>query len=217
MNMTIGKAKAKPFLFLVFMVCKLGATQAIGALPALEFGMGFAYARTKVESAATGYHHGWNVSADANWLFRISLEDENLIKAKAEKETSSRVNMIFSPGLHAQFITMSASNWLPDGSRYRAWDSIGIGPELNLGLEFTNSMTMHKNGFLFSMAYLASFSNYTQTTLYSAYNSWVLKVSWNTRIDHNTAFFAALPLEYAFRADGKSILSGLVMGIRYEF
>ncbi len=113
--------------------------------------MGFAYARTKVESAATGYHHGWNVSADANWLFRISLEDENLIKAKAEKETSSRVNMIFSPGLHAQFITMSASNWLSDGSRYRAWDSIGLGPELNLGLEFTNSMTMHKNGFLFSI------------------------------------------------------------------
>jgi hypothetical protein len=214
MYKAIGKAKTKLFFFLVLVFCNLGATQTIGALPVLEFGMGFADAWTKTQSTATGYHNGWNVSAEANWIFRISLDNKDI--HNAGKEIPPPISIILSPGFHAQYIDMSASNWLSDGSCYRAWSAIGLGPELEFGLEFVDSIIVHRS-LLFSVAYLANFSNYTQTTLYSAYNSWLLKVSWNTKIDRGLAFFMALPLEYAFRADGKSILSGLVMGIRYEF
>ena len=215
MDKLIGKARSKVFFFLLLVFCNLSIVLTIGALPALEFSMGFADAWTNTQSTATGYHNGWNFSADAYWLFRISIDNKNL--TKVEEKIPSRVSTILSPGLHVQYISMSASNWLSDGSRYRAWSAIGLGPELEFGLEFLDSIMMHKNSLLFSMAYLANFSNYTQTTLYSAYNSWLLKVSWNTKIDRGPAFFAALPLEFAFRADGKSVLSGLVMGIRYEF
>ncbi len=214
MHKAIGKARSKVLFFLLLLFSNLSTALTIGALPALEFGMGFADAWTNTQSTATGYHNGWNVSAEANWIFRISLDNKDI--HNAGKEIPPPISIILSPGFHAQYIDMSASNWLSDGSCYRAWSAIGLGPELEFGLEFVDSIIVHRS-LLFSVAYLANFSNYTQTMLYSAYNSWLLKVSWNTKIDRGLAFFMALPLEYAFRADGKSILSGLVMGIRYEF
>jgi len=215
MHKAIGKARSKVLFSLLLLFSNLSTALTIGALPTLEFGMGFANAWTNTQSTTTGYHKGWNVSAEANWIFRISIDNKDI--HNAGKEIPPPVSIILSPGFHAQYIDMSASNWLSDGSCYRAWSAIGLGPELEFGLEFVDSIMVHKNSLLFSISYLANFANYTQTTLYSAYNSWILKVSWNTRIDHSTAFFAALPLEYAFRADGKSILSGIIMGIRYEF
>ena len=84
MDKLIGKARSKVFFFLLLVFCNLSIVLTIGALPALEFSMGFADAWTNTQSTATGYHKGWNVSAEANWIFRISIDNKDIHNAGKE-------------------------------------------------------------------------------------------------------------------------------------
>ncbi len=64
---------------------------------------------------------------------------------------------------------------------------------------------------------LGNVANYTQTSLYNAYISWLVRASWELELSKGWALSAALPVEFAYRADGQSIISTINIGVRYAF
>jgi hypothetical protein len=202
MQERIGKMKHTKFAILIAFWGIFGAGRAT-ALPALNFYAGFANAWTSTSTTDMGHHYGWSLSADASWAFHIPLGDET--------------SMLILPGLRGQFIDMAASNWLSDGSRYRAWSAFGLGPELGIGLNTDNFILSRSQTFLVSAAVLGNVTNYTQTSLYNAYISWLVRASWELELSKGWALSAALPVEFAYRADGQSIISTINIGVRYAF
>ncbi len=212
MQTRIGKMKHTKFAILLAFLCILGAGKA-AALPTLDFYAGFTNAWTSLDtstSATMGHHYGWSISADVRWLARrIALDRDTPATATAS------VSILH--GIHGQFIAMDASNWLDDGSRYRAWSALGLGLELGIGLSTSNFILPWSQTFFVSTGVLGNLANYSQTSLYNAYISWLVKASWVLELSKGLALSAALPLEYAFRADGRSIIATLNLGVRYAF
>ncbi|MEN6498909.1 MAG: hypothetical protein ABFC65_00050 [Rectinema sp.] len=213
MQTRIGKMKHTKFAILLAFLCTLGAGKA-AALPALDFYyVGFANAWTSLDTSTSetvGHHYGWSISADLRWVaMRIALDRDTL--------PTAAVSVSILHGIHGQFIAMAASNWLEDGSRYRAWSALGLGPELGIGISTSNFILPWSQTFFVSAGVLGNLANYSQTSLYNAYISWLVKASWALELSKGLAISAALPLEYAFRADGRSIIATLNLGVRYAF
>jgi len=129
--------------------------------------------------------------------------------------------VIVNPGFSLHFYTIEASNWLSDASQYRGWNALGIGPRLGIGIVpslslIGNCMNLDSSMFL-SIGYFANFAHYTQTTLYTGYYSWLLSAEWDLRIRDAVSFSFLIPIEFAKRADGRSIISGFEVGVKYAF
>jgi len=210
MQELVGKMKNTKFVFLMLFLGILGAEKAT-ALPAFNFYAGFANAWTSTSTTDFGYHMGWGLSADASWTIRLPLGGD------ASKTSPAATSILILPGLRGQFIDMAASNWLSDGSRYRAWNAFGIGPELGIGLNTSHFIFSRGQTFLISAAGLANLANYTQTSLYNAYMSWLVKASWELELTKGWAVSTSLPVEFAYRADGQSIIASINIGVRYGF
>jgi hypothetical protein len=212
MRRRIGKMKIVTIALLTALLATVG-TEKVIALPALDLHAGFANAWTNLNgssSDAMGHHCGWSLSADARWVATCVALD----RAAATTSTAS-VSILY--GVRGQYIALAASNWLADGSRYRAWSAFGLGPELGIGLYTSTFILSQGQTFLVAAAVLGNVANYTQTSLYSAYISWLAEVSWALELSKCLALSAAIPLEFAFRADGQSIIAALNLGVRYAF
>jgi hypothetical protein len=208
-----GKMKDTKFVILLLFLSALGA-EKVAALPTLNVAPGFMNAWTNLNSSTTdttGHHMGWSLSADASWPIRLPLGGD--VSAMASPATS----VLILPGLRGQFIDMGASNWLSDGSRYRAWSAFGLGPEVGIGFNINNFIIQRGQTFLVSAALLGNVAHYTQTSLYSAYISWLVEPSWELELNKGWALSASFPVEFAYRADGQSIISGIDIGVRYAF
>jgi hypothetical protein len=205
-----GKMKNTKFVILMLFLGILGAKKA-AALPAFNFYAGFANAWTSTSTTDVGYHVGWNASADVNWNIRV------LLPHSASRIRSSTASILISPGFRGQFLDLAASNWLADGSRYRAWSAFGLGPEIGVGLNISHFGISRGQTFLLSTALLGNVAHYTQTSLYNAYMSWLIKASWDLELKHGWAVSTSFPVEFAYRADGRSIVSGLGIGVKYAF
>jgi hypothetical protein len=210
MQTRIGKMKGIA-LALTVVFCAILEPAAVVATPALDLYAGPASAWTHLNASTSntmGQHYGWGLSVEARWVATCVALD----RAAATTSTAS-VSILY--GVRGQYIALAASNWLADGSRYRAWSAFGLGPELSIGLNTDNVLLSRPQTFLVSAAVLGNLANYTQTSLYSAYISWLAEVSWALELSKCLALSAAIPLEFASRADGQSIIAALNLGVRY--
>jgi hypothetical protein len=156
-----------------------------------------------------GHHCGWSLSADARWVIRLPLD--------GEAQAASATSVLILPGMRGQFVAMAASNWLSDGSRYRAWSAFGLGPELGIGLYTSTFILSQGQTFLLAAAVLGNVANYTQTSLYNAYVSWLVEACWELELAKGWALSTAFPVEFARRADGQSIIATVNLGVRHAF
>ena len=208
-----GKMKHVRFALLILVLSLAGAAE-VSALPAFNFYAGFMNAWTNLNASnldTMGHHLGWGIASDAVWNIEIPL------KTNDSKDATVKTALLVLPGIRAQFIDMGASNWLDDGSRYRAWSAFGLGPELGIGFKVNNFIIKRPQTFQLSAAMLGNVANYTQTSLYNAYLSWLITPSWTLSLNKGWAASASLPLEYACRADGYSVIAGLDIGVHYAF
>lgn len=186
------------------------AAQPGESQPSIELGLGLANAWTETTSSDMGHHWGWNFIADTGWDFSVPL-------GSPQGETQGAVSLSFLPGFRTQILDIGASNWLSDGSRYRAWNAFGFGPELNLGLKISSGRPGYFHRIYVEGAFLANLSNYTNTTLYSAYTSWLVGTGWAMKIDRSWSVGLQIPVEFATRSDGRSVIAGISAGGRYAF
>lgn len=207
---------SKPGLVTAFAILLLYAsTMNVAAQPTLEAQFLYTNAWTWTRTTAVSRHTGFASSFDATWIF--NAKNDSLAANEGP-----RILWLFAVGAHAQFLSEGASAWLSDGSRYRAWNALGIGPKAAIGLELpgillAKKQIAKKQTIFFGVAPIANFSRYTATTLYNAYWSWALKLSWEAEIAHNWAFGISLPVEIAWRSDGTSMISGIGIGLSYAF
>lgn len=180
------------------------------AQPALEAQFLYANAWTWTSATAVSRHTGFASSFDATWVFHLG-------KDSVAAKDSRRISLLFAVGAHAQFVSIGASAWLVDGSRYRAWNALGIGPEAAIGIQLPGILQGKKQAFFFDVAPIANFSRYTDTTLYNAYWSGAIKLSWKAEIAEYWAAGISLPLEIAWRSDGTSVIAGIGVGLSYAF
>jgi len=211
MRKRIGKMKIVTIALLTALLATVG-TEKVIALPALDLHAGFANAWTSLNgssSDAMGHHCGWSLSADARWVIRLPLD--------WKEQAASATSVVILPGMRGQFVAMAASNWLSDGSRYRAWSAFGLGPELGIGLYTSTFILSQGQTFLVAAAVLGNVANYTQTSLYNAYVSWLVEASWELELAKGWALSTAFPVEFAYRADGRSIIATVNLGMRHAF
>ncbi len=211
MRKRIGKMKITTFVLLTALWAFLGIEKVI-ALPALDLHAGFANAWTSLNASTSdtmGHHCGWSLSADARWVIRLPLD--------GDAQAASATSVLILPGMRGQFVAMAASNWLSDGSRYRAWSAFGLGPELGIRLYTSNFILSHGQTFLVAAAVLGNVANYTQTSLYNAYLSWLVEACWELELAKGWALSTAFPVEFAYRADGRSIIATVNLGVRHAF
>jgi hypothetical protein len=211
MRRRIGKMKIVTIALLTALLATVG-TEKVIALPALDLHAGFANAWTSLNgssSDAMGHHCGWSLSADARWVIRLPLD--------GKEQAASATSVLILPGMRGQFVAMAASNWLSDGSRYRAWSAFGLGPELGIGLYTSTFILSQGQTFLVAAAVLGNVANYTQTSLYNAYVSWLVEASWELELAKGWALSTAFPVEFAYRADGRSIIATVNLGMRHAF
>jgi hypothetical protein len=183
--------------------------QEIPAQPTIKLNVGYLNVWTTIAGTDLGHHVGWNVGADARWLFAIPVQ------TRKQESTSAIVSILCIPEIRTQFSSISASNWLSDGSRYRAWNASAFGPELSLGLNIHNFDATLGQTILLSGAFLENFCHYTDTTLYAAYTSWRIGLLWNLELNRKWMIGLDIPIEFATRADGQSIIAGVALGARY--
>jgi len=185
--------------------------QTLPARPTIKLDIGYLNVWTNIAGKDLGHHVGWNVGADAGWFYTLPVH------TKKQESPSSIVSFLCIPEIRAQFSSISASNWLSDGSRYRAWDAWAYGPELSLGVNIHNFSATLGQTILLSGAFLENFCHYTNTTLYTAYTSWRVGLSWSLELDRKWTIGLDVPIEFAARADGQSIIAGVMLGARYAF
>ncbi len=207
MRSDIGKIRAATLIGIIALF-GIYAARGAGAQPLVGLYAGFSNAWTKTPASGMGYHRGWNVVANAGWNFDIPLEAAG---------TAPRTMFAFSlaPSLRTQYLNIGPSNWLSDGSRYRAWNALGFGPEVSAALLISESSAHVSHLVSLDAAFLANFCNYTNTTLYTAYTSWLIGLSYTARLGGLWSLVASVPVEFAGRADGQSIIVGISVGGRY--
>jgi len=207
MRRDIGKIRLATLLGFIalFGMC---AARGAEAQPLVSLNAGFTNAWTRTSTSVFGHHTGWNVVADAGWNFDIPLE-------AAETASRKSLALLLVPGLRAQYLDIGPSNWLGDGSRYRAWNALGFGPELSAGLMLSSPGARFSRALSLDAAFLANFCNYTNTTLYTAYTSWLIGLSYTARLGSQWSIAASVPVEFASRADGQSLILGISVGGRY--
>ncbi|MGB9685241.1 MAG: hypothetical protein ACPLYX_01960 [Rectinema subterraneum] len=194
------------FIILLFYANAMNAE----AQPTLEAQFLYANAWTWTSATAFSRHTGYAFSLDAQWLFPLRL-------SSGAQEENRGISLLFAAGVHAQHVNMAASVWLADGSRYRAWNALGFGPEVGVGIQSAGLSVGRKQIFALSAGPIANFSNYTSTTLYNAYWSGYLKLSWEAEIGRHWALNVSLPMEIGSRSDGTSVIAALGVGVRYVF
>ncbi len=209
MRSDIGKIRTAT-LFGIIMLFGMVVARGAEAQPQVGLNAGFTNAWTRISASDVGYHRGWNVVANAGWNFDIPL--------RTPGDTSrSGLALSLIPGLRTQYLDIGPSNWLLDGSRYRAWNALGIGPEMSAGIIFAGPFAGVSQELSLDTAFLANFCNYTDTTLYTAYTSWLIGARYTVQVGARLSVTASVPVEFAARADGSSIIVGLSVGGRYAF
>lgn len=209
MRRDIGKMRVAALIGFIALF-GLSIEQIAAAQPNITLNAGFINAWTKISSSDIGHHLGWSVVTDANWNFSIPLGAPTGVP-------HAGLFLSLAPGLRSQYLDIGASNWLSDGSRYRAWNALGVGPELSLGLTIAGSGSVLSQTISVDGAFLANFCNYTDTTLYTAYTSWLVGAGWTMNFNSKWSITAQVPIEFAARADGNSIIAGICVGGRYAF
>jgi len=194
------------FILLLFYASAMN----VEAQPALEAQFLYANAWTWTSSTAFSRHTGFALSFDAQWLFPLRI-------SSGVQEGNRGISLLFAVGAHVQHVSMSPSVWLTDGSRYRAWNALGFGPDAGVGIQLPGLSDGRKQIFALSAGPIANFSNYTSTSLYNAYWSGYLKFSWKAEIDRHWAFDLSLPMEIAGRSDGTSLIAAFGAGLQYVF
>lgn len=204
-----GKILLLPLMFL-FPLMNACAELSLGAFIAP------ARALTWVEGLDSGSHEGFASGIDGRWIFlRPAGSDKPSVPAHDGK--TPKAGIILFTGFSLQYIDMQASNWLSDGSRFRAWNALAMAPYIGIGVAFRGSWPEAEQRLALSAGPSASFSNYSGTSLYSAYWSGWLRPEWELGIGRHLHFSLELPIEYCARADGTSVLAGIGLGVRYVF
>ncbi len=209
MRSDVGKVRTTA-LFGIIAIFGLYVVRGVVAQPQAGLNAGFTNAWTKTSTSDLGYHIGWNIVANAGWSFDIPLNTP-------QKTARRALAASLIPGLRAQYLYIGPSNWLNDGSRYRAWNALGFGPEVSAGFMISGSGAHLSQVVSLDAAFLANFCNYTDTTLYTAYTSWLIGLSYTARLGSLWSVVASVPVEFASRADGRSIIVGISVGGRYAF
>lgn len=198
-----------PLLLLVPLM-HAGAELSMGALIAPARGI------TWVEGLDSGSHEGFASGIDGRWIFLKPGGSDQASVPDPDRKTP-KAGIILFAGFSLQYIDMQASNWLSDGSRYRAWNALALAPYIGVGLAFRSFWPEAEQRLALSAGPSASFSHYSGTSLYSAYWSGWMRPEWELGIGRHLHIALELPIEYCARADGTSVLAGLGLGVRYVF
>lgn len=206
MGKTRKAGLAAAFIILLFYANAMNAE----AQPTLEAQFLYANAWTWTSDNSMARHSGFEANMNMRWLF-FSKSVTN------PSDAPVLPSLFFSAGIHLQFLDMGASNWLADGSRYRAWNALGMGPEAGMGMELPGILQGRRQTVFLAIAPIANFSKYTDTTLYNAYWSGFLRLSWEAEFANHWAVGISLPVEIAGRSDGTSVIAGIGVGLSYAF
>jgi len=206
----MGKTRNTALAGLLLVLFSFAVSEKTYASPQIDAGAMYASAWTWTSNSSMARHSGFEASINMRWLFF----------GKPVKNSSSgpgQSSLFFSAGILLQFLDMGASNWLADGSRYRAWNALGMGPEAGIGMVLPGILQERRQTFFLAISPIANFSKYTSTTLYNAYWSGFLRLSWEAEFANHWAVGISLPVEIAGRSDGTSVIAGIRAGLSYAF
>ncbi len=209
MQLVSGKAKRiRRFILLlsILLLSPLAEARADSSVRAAFFPL---RAVTWIDGFESGSHTGYAIGFDYRW------SSEN--RKRSIQTSFPVIQRLWSAGFSLQYADIQASSWLADGSRYRAWNALSMGPFMGIGFACKALLKRPVHRTMISAGPSVSFSNSTGTSLYSAYWGAWARLTWEIDMQEHISLTMELPIEYCARADGTSVLAGFGIGVRYVF